>query len=395
MSRRTRVVVAGAGYAGLLAALRLSRQRHRVRMDITLVNGGVEFVERIRLHQLITGQELRRWPLRRFLSGTGINFVEANVERLDAEKQELTVRFSGGDRRLPFDRLVLATGSRPATPRWGDAGTPLLAVGDAHDAKRLLERLPDVAARDGRVAVVGGGPTGIETAAELAESYPALHVMLLTAGELGAGLSERARSHLRRVFDRLRVEVREHVRVEGVGAGEVALAGGDTVAVNLSVWAGAMHASPLASDAGLPVNTVGQLLVDPTLRSVVAPNIFAAGDVACVELPSGRTVRMACATALPLGAHAADNVVASVTGNEGRPFRFSYFIQCISLGRHDGIIQRVDAVDVPTDRVLTGRRAAWIKEQICRSTVAFLRLQRRGIGYRWPHGRGRETASVA
>src|SRR5690606_27765007 len=100
MGRPTRVVVVGAGYAGLWAALRLDRRRRRVPMNITLVNARAEFVERIRLHQLISGHRVRRWPLGPFLAGTGIQFVEATVKRLDPGKQELTLLTPHGERQL-------------------------------------------------------------------------------------------------------------------------------------------------------------------------------------------------------------------------------------------------------------------------------------------------------
>src|SRR5262249_10088675 len=78
---------------------------------------------------------------------------------------------------------------------------------------------------------------------------------------------------------------------------------------------------------------------------------------------------MACATALPMGSYAADDLAARLRGKSHRAYEFAYFIRCISLGRHDGLIQLVNADDHPHERIVTGWLAARIKETICRYAV--------------------------
>lgn len=393
MRHTARVVVVGAGYAGLMAVLRLARRRHRAPLAVTLVNASPYFIERIRLHQLAAGQSLRERPLHRLLAGTDVGFVQGVVTSLDTKNQTVTIHSGSRELILPFDRLVYALGSRGMTDGVSGAAKHALAVGNQVDAARLADRLPAVAAGGGSVAVVGGGLTGIETAAELAESYPGLRVRLVTAGRVGAHLSDTAREHILAVFDRLHVERWEEERVTAVDGDAVLLASGERLPADLCVWAGSLVAPLLAREAGLAVNASGQVLVDEALRSLSAPNVFAAGDAACAAPPGGRPLRMACATAMPLGAHAADNVVASLTGGEPRAFRFAYVVQCISLGRRDGIIQWVRSDDAPTERVWTGRLAAWVKEGVCRYTILTLRGEGLGWTYRWPTGR-KDMASV-
>jgi NADH dehydrogenase FAD-containing subunit len=98
---------------------------------------------------------------------------------------------------------------------------------------------------------------------------------------------------------------------------------------------------------------------------------------------------MACATAMPMGAYVANHLTVQLKGEPlPAPFRFSYLIQCVSLGRHDGLVQFVEADDRPKRRVITGWAAARIKELICRYTVWSLYQQRRWPGsYTWPQGR--------
>src|SRR5690606_38100116 len=115
-------------------------------------------------------------------------------------------------------------------------------------ARRLRGLIPNVEAQRGRVAVVGGGLTGIETAAELAEAYPSLRVALITSGTLGAGLSSRGRSYVLRALDRFNVDVRESTRGEAVASERVRLAGGGELPADLCVWAGPMRGLPLAAE---------------------------------------------------------------------------------------------------------------------------------------------------
>jgi NADH dehydrogenase len=88
-------------------------------------------------------------------------------------------------------------------------------------------------------------------------------------------------------------------------------------------------------------------------------------------------LRMACATAIPLGLRAGKNVVADLRGEEPKPLSFRYYAQVMSLSRRDGLVQLVRADDSPKDQIVTGRKAAFLKEQVVRSTVRSLRLAAR------------------
>jgi NADH dehydrogenase FAD-containing subunit len=96
---------------------------------------------------------------------------------------------------------------------------------------------------------------------------------------------------------------------------------------------------------------------------------------------------MGCVSALPMGAHAGENAVRLLRGEEPAPFDMAFTIRCVSLGRKDGLVQFVTGDDRPLDRVWTGRRAALVKELICRLTLAVVRWElRAGLRlYRWPH----------
>lgn len=358
-----RIVVLGAGYAGLTAANRIA---HKVRhAHVTLVNARAQFVERIRLHQVAAGQQPCEHALRECLRGPGVELVIGRAQALDPERRQVQL----DNATVGYDTLVYALGSAADTGSVAGAAEHALTVADLDSARELRKRVPDLAAERGVLAVVGGGLTGIETATELAETYPALRVQLVTAGQPGGWLSARGRAHLHRAFDRLGIEVQIGARVTRVRRDAVVLADGRTLGAGLTVWATGFIVPALATQSGLAVDGHGRILVDHTLRSRSHPEIYAVGDSAAARRVDGQELRMACGTALPTGQCAADAITARLGGREPTPLRFRYFIQCISLGRGNGLIQFVHADDSPHEMVLTGRSAARFKELVVRGAL--------------------------
>ena len=366
------IVVLGAGYAGLAAAKGAARRlRRRARRDdvrITLVNADAGFVERVRLHQLAAGRRLQSLPLSGLLAGTGVELVVARVTAVDAAAR--AVRLDSAPYDLGYDTLVYALGSAADTGAVPGAAAHATAVATYRDAVRLRER---AAHTRGSLVVVGAGLTGIETAAELAEAYPGRRVRLVTAGEFGAGLSERGARYLRLALDRRGMALREHTRVAEVAAHGLILADGGEIPADVVVWAAGFRVPQLARAAGFAVDARGLLTVDATLRSVSHPEVFAAGDAAAAHGPGGAATRMSCQTGLPMGAYAARSVAASLSGRTPDPLRLRYVWQNISLGRRDGLTQFTRADDSPVPAVLTGRPSARFKETVTRGTVLALR----------------------
>jgi NADH dehydrogenase FAD-containing subunit len=381
------IVILGAGYAGMAAALRLAHKTRRLPVEITLVNGSATFVERIRLHQAAAAEPVRQRSISVLLRGTRVRFVRGWVVALAPQAQQVRLRTDAGSEILAYDYLLYALGSRTDKDSVAGVREHALAMGNPADSELLRQRLLQLGEYDpnpaGEVVVVGGGLTGIESAAEIAERYPTLRVRLVTAGRLGPGLSERGRTYLRRTFSRLGIAVQEGLRVERVEAQALVAANGQSIPFKLCVWAGPFQALPLAREAGLAVNTRGQIIIDAAMRSLTSPSIYVAGDSAAFAPEVGIAMRMACATAMPMAAHAADNLYAELVGEPQRPFRFGYVAQCISLGRHDGLLQHVNADDSPTDRIVTGRPAAWIKEAICRAAALAATVVWVARSYRW------------
>ncbi|MGW6879006.1 NAD(P)/FAD-dependent oxidoreductase [Streptomyces goshikiensis] len=360
-----RIVVLGAGYAGAVTAGRLARRLHRDDVEITLVNADPEFVERVRLHQLASGQELRSRPLRDLYAGTGVRVRSAWVTAVDADRK--TVDLAGEDpagETLGYDSLVYALGSTSA-----GQGVPGVAeyahnVSGKRDALRLRARLAELEP-GGTVLVVGGGLTGIEAAAEFAEARPDLKVALAARGGVADQLSDKARRHLRRAFDRLGVTVHEGVDVTRVEADGVVTGAGGRLPAQVTVWTAGFAVHPIAAATTLEVSDTGRIVVDATMRSLSHPDVYAVGDAALAEGAGGEPLRMACATASPMAWQAADALAARLTGRKVPETTIGYVTQCVSLGRRDGILQKVTPEDEATSTVLTGRAGARVKELIC------------------------------
>ncbi len=374
------IVIVGGGYAGLLAALRLAARTRalRPRPTITLVNATPHFVERIRLHQVAAGQTQPIHSLAQALSGSGVRLLMGRVTALDPNLRQLTLQTDPGTQTLTYDHLMLAVGSKTDTDRI--PGMAQHAV--TFDAPLAwADRLRRVGETGGQILVIGGGATGIEAAVEIAETYPRARVHLLTHTPFGADLSPQGAQYIRGVFARHGITLHDEVLVRQIDDGALHLADGRTLPFELCIAAAGFVAAPLMRQAGLAVNGRGQALIDGFLRSVSHPDIYVIGDAAAFDTQVGVSLRMACATAMPMGYRAAEILADTLAGRAAHPFNFGYTARCISLGRHDALLQFVTTDDQPTERIVTGQLAALTKEAICRFTVAAPAWERRLPGF--------------
>ncbi|MDI1463897.1 FAD-dependent oxidoreductase [Catellatospora sp. KI3] len=363
-----RIIVLGAGYTGAIAAGRLAKRLRREDVAITVVNAEPDFVERVRLHQLAAGQELKPRPLREMFAGTGVELKVARVTGVDVDRRTVTVAAAGGTAELRYDTLVYALGSG-----WNAQGVPGTAehayeVASRPGALRLRERLARLHAGQ-TVTVVGGGLTGLEAATEFAEARPDLRVALAVRGGLGDWLAAKGRDHLRKVVAKLGITAYEHAAVTGVEADRVVTADGRAVAADVTVWTTGFAVHPIAAATTLDTTATGQIAVDATMRSVSHPDVYAVGDAAHAIGPEGRPLRMSCASGTPMAWQAADAIAARLTGGKLPNVPIRYFNQCISLGRKEGLIQFVTADDQAKPSALTGRFAAAYKELVCKGAA--------------------------
>ncbi|WP_431962340.1 NAD(P)/FAD-dependent oxidoreductase [Nocardia sp. bgisy134] len=356
----TEILILGAGYTGMTAAMSLAaRTRKRDDVRITLVNPQRRFTERLRLHQTAAGEELTDLRIPDMIEGMGIDFVQGRVTAIDAAARTVLV---DGARTLGYDTLVYALGSVADTESVPGVADHAHTLYNLAEAQRLSWRLRGLDA-GARVVVCGTGLTGVESAAEIADQHPGLRVTLLGRTEPGAALSDKAGTYLRDGLARLGVTVRAGVEVAKVGPDTVEFVGGDHLPADVVLWTAGVRVSPLAEQAGLTVDDHGRIVTDTVLRSVSHPNVYAVGDAAAVRQNYG-VIHGTCQSGMPTGAHAALAIALELKGKRPKPFRFGYFHFPISLGRGDAVVQFTRPDDSPNRFVLTGKRAVAYKEAV-------------------------------
>lgn len=366
MARTADVIVVGGGYAGVIAANRLTTNPD---LSVTLINPRTAFVERIRLHQRTAGTYAAVVDFSEVLA-PAVGLVVDAVTRIDAASRTLDLA-SGGT--AGYDYLIYAVGSHGAAPTVPGASEHAYPLSTLEQAD-LLQRALDAAGPSAPVTVVGGGATGIEVASELAEA--GRPVTLVTRGELASFLHPSARREVARQLDRLGVTVLdgEGSEVTAVHPRAVQLADGRELPSDVTVWTAGFGVPDLASRSGLSTDAVWRLLTDETLTSIDDDRIVAAGDASA---PSGVPYRMCCAAALPLGAHAAATVLNRVAGRS--PARISVAVPgvCLSLGRQAGLLQLARRDDTPVALHVGGRLGALVKESVTAGTLSSLGLTAR------------------
>jgi NADH dehydrogenase FAD-containing subunit len=361
VAENVEVVVVGGGYAGVMAANRLTRHGN---VRVTVVNPRAGFVERIRLHQLVAGSDDAVVEYREVLA-EGVRLVVDSVERIDAAGRRLELASGGG---LSYDYLVYAVGSGSAEPGVPGADEFARPVATLEEAERLRSELYDTPV-SAPVTVVGAGPLGIEVATELAEEGRV--VTLVCGGALGPYLHARGRRSVAKRMAALGVSVLDGPgsTATAVTRDAVRLEDGREVPSAVTVWAAGFGVPDLAARSGLSTDALGRLLTDETLTCVDDVRIVAAGDSAA---PSDLPLRMSCQAAIPLGARAADTVLSRIAGEEPATLNHVFAGQCVSLGRKAGIFQFARRHDVAVWFHIGGRLGARVKEFVCKGTVGHL-----------------------
>lgn len=376
----TRILVLGAGVAGLLFTLRLAGRVARKPVQITLVNESDTFIVRPKLHEFATNQHVFKHSLPQITRKARVQFLQARVISLDPGRRRVTVRDQQQQRELPYDYLVYALGSRidvQGVPGSAQYAYSIQMQGQL-SAAALRDRLPTIDASNGRVIVCGGGATGIETATQIASVYPHIKVSIVTRGKIAPTFSQKVYETIRHRLLSLGVEIRDQSEVRAVRAQSILLDQGRELPCSLCIWAGGFMVQPLGKEAGLAVNARDQILVDPFLRSVSHPQIYAIGDAASpVEKPGVEHVRMSAFTASVMAAHGADCLGAVLKGAAPKPLSFVYLAQAVALGQHSGIFFPLSADDKPVPPYIAGRLGAMTRNALVSFVITAALAQRR------------------
>jgi NADH:ubiquinone reductase (H+-translocating) len=360
----THILVVGAGFAGLYAAMGLkgvAAAGHRV----TVVNQESFFQYQPFLPEVASGTIDPRTavvPLRRVLKHCRI--VIGEVARVDHDTREAYVRTADGDERtIGYDIVVLAPGSRSRVlpvPGLAEHGIGFKTVQEAIYLRNHVLAQLDVAASEEdparrRAALtfvfVGGGYAGVEALGELEDlardaigSYPDVDtsetrwVLVDAADRILPELPEGLASYAQELLQQRRIEIKLRTRLDSAEGGVIRLSDGEAFPAETLVWTAGVKPSPLARESTLPVDEQGRLLVDRFLRVEGVEGAWGAGDAAAV--PDETTGALSPPTAqhgLRQGKRIAANVEAALAGRPLRPFVYANIGGVCSLGRYKGV----------------------------------------------------------
>ncbi|PZQ58242.1 MAG: FAD-dependent oxidoreductase [Sphingomonas taxi] len=357
---RHRIVIVGGGVAGLDLAVSLGRHPA---LSVTVIDLATAHVWKPMLHSIAAGTRASAdvaLPYAAQAQRHGFTYIAGRARAVDRATRRVHVdsfalhgRELLPERDIGYDTLVLAIGSVAAP--FGVDGVEdharhidTLEEAQAFQAD-LLPRLVE-AAHAGRrlaVAIVGGGATGVQLAAELvqmadiADSYgldgsrSTIDVTLVDRGSrLLPAFPETISTAVRERLERLGVRVRTDIDVTAATPGGLHVAGAD-VAADLTVWAAGVQAAPLAVD--LPRDRSDRILVDCACRAVEDPHIYAIGDCASLTSPGNdRPLPPTAQVAYQQAVHLASALPRHVAGRSIAPFRFREFGALVRLGTYDG-----------------------------------------------------------
>jgi NADH:ubiquinone reductase (H+-translocating) len=359
---RPHVLVLGGGFAGIGAA----RALKKADVDVTLVDKHDYHTFQPLLYQVATdlletaacGHPLRDL----FHEEPHVAVHEATVTGIDLGRREVQFAEMAP---LTYDYLLLGLGAR--VNFFGVEGAdehafPMYTLADAVRLREHVLRKWEAADRDPalvedgavNVVVVGGGPTGIESAGALAElyrsnfaqDYPGIpqdqaRIVLVEAGStLMAMFRSDIRSYTKKALEKRGVEVLLGEVVASIEPTRVTLESGTVIEAHTLIWGAGLQASPLAESLGLELQHGNRIPAEPDLSVAGHPEVFAVGDIAWItDTKTNDVLPQLGSVALQAGEHAGENIARLVAGKDTEPFEYHDKGTMATIGRGTAVIQ--------------------------------------------------------
>ncbi|MFZ4675553.1 MAG: NAD(P)/FAD-dependent oxidoreductase [Nodosilinea sp.] len=343
------ICILGGGFGGLYTALRLSQLPWEgTPPTITLVDHRDRFLFLPLLYELVT-DELQTWeiapPYAELLAGTPVQFRQAEVAAIDLDQHRVSLN---DGTMLTYDRLVLALGGTTPmdmAPGVSEHALAFRTLQDAYHLKDRLRLLKASGAEKIRVAVVGGGYSGVELACKVAEQLgdrgrvrlvERTDTLLRTSPEYNREVAQKALSDLG-------VWVDLETAVDNVGADTISLTfrdQTDLLPVDLVLWTVGTRVNDVIANLPLKHNERQQVVVQPTLEAVDCPGVYALGDVADCRDAEGQQMPTTAQVALQQADFVGWNIWAAISVGEASsaknrpqiPFRYSHLGEMLTLG---------------------------------------------------------------
>lgn len=360
-SVRKRVVIVGAGFAGLYAAKKLKSAA----VDVLLIDKNNYHTFQPLLYQVATSalnpDEIAHSVRATFRNQKNFDFLQGTVQSVNWNTKEVLLADS---ETVNFDYLILATGAI-----YNDFGVEgvqdnaffLKGLNDAINLRsHILECFEEAnknpeKIEDGllNIVIVGGGPTGVEMAGALSELYtnvlrkdfPKLDfakanvILVEQANTLLGQYSEGSGSYAKENLDRLGADIRLGESVTSASKDSVTLASGEVIRSHTLVWAAGVRAHPLAEALNIELTRGYRIAVDADLSIPTKKHAFVAGDLAGAVDSDGNLLPQLCPVAIQQGSHVAKQIKADLTGRARQDFKYFDKGTMAIVGRNAGIAE--------------------------------------------------------
>ncbi|MEM9276321.1 MAG: NAD(P)/FAD-dependent oxidoreductase [Cyanobacteria bacterium P01_F01_bin.143] len=342
MTEKQKICIVGGGFGGLYTALRLSELPTETgeKPEITLIDKGDRFLFSPLLYELIT-EEIQSWeiapPFEEVLAHTGIIFRQGAVTNIDLDRKQVTVDNSS---TIDYDKLVISTGGKTPLNVVSGAIANAIPFRSLQDAYRVIEKLrhleefnPDKI----RVAIVGGGYSGVELACKIADRLGAKGRVRII--DRGTQILEHATDFNRetaiKALEERQIWIDLETEVAKVEANEIALTYKgqvDTIPVDLVLWTVGNQVSTLTEQLNLEKSDRGLLKLQNTLQVLNNDDVYALGDIAECQDENGNILPATAQVAFQQSDYCAWNIWAQINHKPLLPFRYQPLGEMMALG---------------------------------------------------------------
>ncbi len=351
---KPRVVILGAGFGGLSAALAFGDKAEVMVVDRHNYQTFLPLLYQVSTAGLAADHVVA--PIRGALRKTNVKFRMGSPISIDHKNK--TVKLDSSE-VLEFDHLIVAMGSVTAdfgVPGVTEHGLGMKSVHEAITIRaEVMRRFEDLCRFEDEtrlsIAVVGGGPTGVEMAGALAElkrgplkndmAHAAEHIdiYLIEAGpRILPMFSEKLSARATRDLQKLGVHVRTNTAVREIKSRSIVIKDGDPIPAEVTVWAAGVKGEPTASALNLPIAGT-RIASGPTLQAENYPHIWAIGDISGALAPNGRFYPMVAPVALQQGKFVARQILDLAAGKQLREFKYRDKGSMATIGRHKAIVE--------------------------------------------------------
>ncbi|MCF3623550.1 NAD(P)/FAD-dependent oxidoreductase [Planktothrix agardhii 1801] len=345
---QTRICILGGGFGGLYTALRLSQLpwQKSEQPEIVLVDQNDHFLFLPLLYELLTN-ELQTWEIapafEDLLKDTKVQFCQGVVSEIEIDSKQVKLE---DNTVIFYDYLILALGGETPldlVPGAKDYAIPFRTITDAYRLEEQLRRLETLEQDKVRIAIVGGGYSGVELACKLADRLGTKGRIRIVeqSEEILKNSPEFNRESAKNALSNRQVWLDLETKVESIAADEISLEYRgkiDTIPVDLVLWTVGTQVCPVVRSLPLKHNQRGQIVTTSTLQVIDHPEIFALGDLAESQDADGQKIPTTAQAAFQQADYTGWNLWALLTRRPLLPFRYINLGEMITLGTNNATL---------------------------------------------------------